>query len=786
MAVAGKSIPHDSAKGHVTGSAEFLDDRDFESRELQVGFFYSPVAHGEIISLNYEAALALEGVAGIYSYRDIPGTNILGAIIADENLLVEKRCEFVGQPILIIAAETKDILDRAKDKILLEVKELEPVLTINQAIEKQQFISDTSSIEMGDFQLAFEQSSHKLTGTFHNNGQEHFYLEPQSAVAYPDEGVGLRIHSSTQNTTEIQDMVAKILRLGEHQVVVTCKRMGGAFGGKESQAAVPAMMAALVAWKTGRAARIIYPREDDMRSTGKRHPYMSRYQVGFDNQGKIEACKIEFFSNGGAGADLSTSIMDRTLKHAENAYFIPNMEVTGTVCRTNLAPNTAYRGFGGPQGMIVIENIVQEIAITLKKDAFEVRDLNCYGVNERNKTPYGQVVEANMLPEILTRLHKSSNYQNRLAEIEIFNQKSKTKLRGIALTPVKFGISFTTKFLNQGNALVNIYRDGTVQVSTGGTEMGQGLYTKIGQLVADEFGLDICNVRVMPTSTEKNNNTSPTAASTGTDLNGMAAVVASKKILSRLSEFAVKFLSETSEGTLSKLENISFEGGEVFDRSNPDKRVTFKELVIAAFLKRVDLGARGFYKTPGIGEDPQKGLHKPFFYFTQGAAVSEVEIDRFTGELKVTQADILMDIGKSINPGIDRGQVIGAYIQGMGWVTSEELCYTRKGELLTLSPTTYKIPGIHDLPDSISVEFIDNPGHIVNVRSSKATGEPPFLLCLSVWIAVKHALSSISGGQIPELTLPATGEEILNRITEVTTGKGFKGESCELNLVGNP
>ena len=587
-------------------------------------------------------------------------------------------------------------------------------------------------------------------------------------MAWPGEYGEIQVHSSSQNPTEIQEVVAEALGLGFHEVVCVCKRMGGGFGGKETQAVIPAVMAALVAAKTQRPARVAYSKDDDMRSTGKRHPYKIHYKAAFTSEGKITGVKFDIYSNGGAAADLSTAIMERTLFHSENAYFIPNLVFNGTICKTNFPPNTAFRGFGGPQGMANIENVIQEIAIYLKKDALEVRRLNCYSHHERNVTPYGQIVQNHILPEIIDQLAKTSEYRKRMTGVEEFNRQSTTHLRGLALTPMKFGISFTTKFLNQGNALVNVYKDGTVQVSTGGTEMGQGLNTKIRQLVADEFAISYDDVRMMITSTEKNNNTPPTAASAGTDLNGFAAVNACQKIRSNLSAFASRYFASEELGLDHSVEHICFEESSVFDDRTPDKTLSFRELVQLAFMDRVSMGARGFYRTPEINfnRDIEKG--EPFFYYTTGAAVSEVLIDRFTGYLKLERSDLLMDIGESINPGIDRGQIIGGFIQGVGWVTNEDLRYSDKGELLSYSPTTYKIPNIQDLPEIFNVDTISNPHHQINIRRSKAVAEPPLMLCLSVWIAVKHALSFVQNGVSPQLNLPATGEEILRRLTELT------------------
>ena len=766
--VVGKQVPHDSAVGHVTGEALFVDDLPSAKNELIVDYIASPVAHGKIMSLNSGELAKLDGIVEVITHADIPGHNLYGPVIKDERFLAEDIVEYVGQPIAIIAGESRRAIRQAKKHTLLEIQELTPVFTIDEAITAKQFIGVPRTFKQGNFDKAWRESKHKLTGTFVSNGQEQFYLESQAALAWPGEYGEIQVHSSSQNPTEIQEVVAEALGLGFHEVVCVCKRMGGGFGGKETQAVIPAVMAALVAAKTQRPARVAYSKDDDMRSTGKRHPYKIHYKAAFTSEGKITGVKFDIYSNGGAAADLSTAIMERTLFHSENAYFIPNLVFNGTICKTNFPPNTAFRGFGGPQGMANIENVIQEIAIYLKKDALEVRRLNCYSHHERNVTPYGQIVQNHILPEIIDQLAKTSEYRKRMTGVEEFNRQSTTHLRGLALTPMKFGISFTTKFLNQGNALVNVYKDGTVQVSTGGTEMGQGLNTKIRQLVADEFAISYDDVRMMITSTEKNNNTPPTAASAGTDLNGFAAVNACQKIRSNLSAFASRYFASEELGLDHSVEHICFEESSVFDDRTPDKTLSFRELVQLAFMDRVSMGARGFYRTPEINfnRDIEKG--EPFFYYTTGAAVSEVLIDRFTGYLKLERSDLLMDIGESINPGIDRGQIIGGFIQGVGWVTNEDLRYSDKGELLSYSPTTYKIPNIQDLPEIFNVDTISNPHHQINIRRSKAVAEPPLMLCLSVWIAVKHALSFVQNGVSPQLNLPATGEEILRRLTELT------------------
>jgi xanthine dehydrogenase large subunit len=743
MTAVGKNIPHDSARGHVTGESIYVDDMAPLRGELIVDFFWSPVAHGRIRSLNLDKARAVPGVVALFTWRDLHH-NLFGPIIKDEILIAEEEVTFIGQPIVVIGAESRDAIRAAKQAIDIDIERFEPVFTIDEAKRRGQFIGPKRHIRRGDAATAFASAKHTLEGTWINAGQDHFYLESQAAIAVPGEFDQLAVHSSTQNPSEVQEVIAHLLGLPINKVTVITKRMGGGFGGKECQATHPAAIAALVAHKTKRPARLAYNKDDDMRITGGRHPFQNDWRVAFDDDGTIAALRVDFFSDGGAYADLSPAVMGRAMTHAENAYYVPNVEITGTVCRTNYPPNTAFRGFGGPQGVINIENIVEEIALYLKKDPLDVRMRNCYGVDDRNVTPYGQTLKNNTLPRLFRDIRQRADYDQRVASVAQFNASSRTHLRGLACTAVKFGISFNTKFLNQANALVNVYLDGSVQVSTGATEMGQGVNTKIRQLVADEFGIDVDHVILMPTSTEKNNNTSATAASSGADLNGSAAVDACRKIRARMEEVARSAFGQAYED------------------------VPFATLVKSCHMERVSLGEKGFYATQHLDWDADTGCGTPFLYFTNGCAVSEVEIDRFTGMMRVLRSDLLMDVGKPINPGIDRGQITGAFVQGMGWLTNEELRYAPDGELLSHSPTTYKIPNIQDLPPVFNVDWIENDTNTLNLRSSKAVGEPPLLLAISVWMAVKNALTFVSGGAIPQLVVPATGEEILRRLTEYT------------------
>jgi len=773
MSVVGRNIPHDSAESHVSGESIYIDDMPFQKNELHVDYLGSPFAHGKLKSIDLSAAEKIPGVVALFTHKDLHH-NRLGPIIQDEPLLVEDEAMFLGQPVVVIAAETKAAIAKAKKAIKIDMEELTPTLTINEAKERQEWLDREYAIRRGDVEGAFKNAKHVIEGTLVIGGADHFYLESQACLAVPGENNQLVLHSSTQAPSEIQHTVAHVLGLMQSQVVCITKRMGGGFGGKESQATHPGVMAGLVALKTKRPARIVYIKDDDMKYTGKRHPFQNDYKVSFDDEGVITALRVKYFTDGGAYNDLSIAVLGRALTHTDNAYFLENAELIGRICRTNLPPNTAFRGFGGPQGVLTIENIMEEIAAYLGKDALEVRRKNLYGVDERNSTPYGQIVQNNTLHRIYDKIEKSSEWKARLKAITEFNSKSKTHLKGIGITSIKFGISFTNTMLNQANALVNVYLDGTVQVSTGATEMGQGVNTNIKMLVADELGIEPDTVITMATSTEKNNNTSATAASSATDLNGSAAVNACKKIKSNLAEVAAKYFASREAGIGAYPDSIKFEHGVVYDERRPENKVAFKDIVSMAYRARISLGERGFYATKGIEFDWVAGKGAPFLYFTMGAAVSEVTIDRFTGDMKVDGIDVVMDVGRSINPGINRGQIAGAFVQGMGWLTNEELKYTDKGNLLNYSPTTYKIPNIQDLPERFNIDMIDNY-NTPNVRGTKAVGEPPLLLAMSVWCAVKHALSFVSGKEISCLSTPATNEEILGRLTyyaKVSSGNG--------------
>lgn len=768
----GKNIRHDSAVTHVTGESIFIDDRPRVFNEVQVGVLGAPVSAGVIKKIDYSEALKVAGILGIYTAKDFPH-NKWGTIVPEQPILVDDIIGYIDEPLCLIAGENHDAINRAKKLIKIEVVESKPILTIDQALEAQKFICVATPFKRGDVENALKNSPHVLKGVFECGGQEHFYMESQATIAYPLENGQLEIHSSSQHPTETQHVVAHALNLDFSQVVCIVKRMGGGFGGKESQAAHFAAMAALVASKLKRPARLALTKDDDMMMTGKRHPFKNTYEIGFDNDGKILAFKSQVYANGGAYTDLTPSILDRTMFHIDGCYYFEHCLIEGAALRTNQHSNTAFRGFGGPQGNMTIESVIEDMANFLHIDAFKIRRLNLYGTDSRNITPYGQLVDNNVLPEIFDKLEASSGYKKLAKEIKEFNQSSSGKLRGLSMTGCKFGIAFTARHLNQGNALVNVHLDGTVQVSTGATEMGQGVNTKMQQITAHAFGIDPKKVMMMPTSTEKNHNTSPTAASSGADINGAATLLACEKIIARLKWVAHLHFSGIGFNDREELpsfdetvntDHIFFENEKVINR-NSNQSISWTDILKMAYFNRISLGDYAFFKTKDLGFDKKTLTGKAFNYFTNGAALSVVEIDEYSGELKVLRTDILMDLGRPINPGIDVGQVSGAFVQGMGWVTTENLYYHQSGKLLSHSPTTYKIPNIQDTPRVFNIELLENHSNTQNVMRSKAVGEPPLLLGASVWTAVKNALSFRSKNKIPVIKSPATNEVILMELS---------------------
>ncbi|WP_374029102.1 xanthine dehydrogenase molybdopterin binding subunit [Bdellovibrio bacteriovorus] len=769
----GQNIPHDSSRGHVSGGSVFIDDRLLTQKEVLILPVGVPAASGTVKNIYTDIAAQQEGVLAVFTAKDLHH-NAWGTIIPEQPILVQDKIGYYDEPAVLLVGTSMEALLRARSHIKFEIEKSEPILSIDDAIRKNSFIYKANAFVTGDVDAALAKAPHKLKGEFECGGQEHFYLESQACIAYPLEDGQIEIHSSSQHPSETQHVVAEALGLSLHEVVCIVKRMGGGFGGKESQAAPFAAMAALVATRMQRPARLCLSKDDDMMMTGKRHPFKNFYEVGFDNDGRILGLKAHLYADGGAYADLSSSILDRAMFHIDGAYYLPNAHIEGSVCRTNFHSNTAFRGFGGPQGTMTIESILEDIAVYLKKEAFEIRELNCYGVEKNNVTHYGQKLDHNPLPELFARIKKDSDYERRRQEIDVFNRSQSGYIRGLSVTATKFGIAFTARFLNQGNALVNVHKDGTVQVSTGATEMGQGVNTKIQQIVAHAFGIPPQDVKVMTTSTEKNHNTSPTAASSGSDINGAAALKACVALQKRLAWLFQHIIHGTPMNDIAecppledaqlRLEDFIFSGKEL--QHLPTKQtIAWPDLVKRAYLNRISLGEYAHFKTEGLGFDKARSMGTPFSYFTNGVAVSEVQVDTWTGEYKVLRTDILMDLGRPLNPGIDRGQVTGAFIQGMGWVTTEKLYYNKDGKLLSHSPTTYKIPNIQDTPREFHVHFIENNENRQNVHRSKAVGEPPFLLGISVWTALKDALKYRSGKTLPYIKSPATPEEMLMELS---------------------
>ena len=761
------NLKHDSAVKHVTGQSVYVNDMVVSPLQLTGRVVYSTVAHGLIRSVDVTEALKIPGVVAILSADDIPGINQMGPVVHDEPCLAASEVSFIGQAVLLIAAENEDAAIEAERKIRIDYEELPAILTLQDAITRGDLIAPVRYIINGDADSVLDTSPHLLTGSLETGAQEHWYLETQSALAVPGEGNEMLICASSQNPSETQAIVAEVLGVPRNVVDVEVRRMGGAFGGKETQGNHVAAWAALLAHHTKRPVKLHLFRDDDQKITGKRHRFFSTYSIGFDDKGKILAYKVVFNSDAGSSTDLSRAILERAMFHAENAYYIPNIHITGRAFKTNLPSNTAFRGFGGPQGMAVIENAIDRVARYLKLDAAEVRKLNFYGQETCNETPYGKLVENNRLPVIFERLWQTSSYRERRAGIEAFNRSSQYVKRGMALTPVKFGISFTTAFLNQAGALVNIYRDGTVQVNHGGTEMGQGLYAKILGVTAAELGISADHIRILPANTSKVPNTSATAASSGSDLNGMAVKNAIEVLKARLKKVALQELEKLGHTGIGACD-MEFAENRVYAKMIPDATIPFVKLVEAAYISQVSLSSTGFYKTPGIHFDRESGKGNPFYYFAYGMAVSEVSVDVLTGEYKLIRTDILHDVGDSLNEEIDIGQIEGGFIQGVGWCTTEEIKWDNKGRLLTHSPDTYKIPTINDIPEVFNVELLKDYPNEGTIRKSKAVGEPPLMLAFSVWLAIKDAISAVGNHETePEFSLPATAEVVLMSIEEV-------------------
>ncbi|SEK37556.1 xanthine dehydrogenase, molybdenum binding subunit apoprotein [Stigmatella aurantiaca] len=760
--------PHESGLKHTSGEALYVDDLPTPPGTLVGLVIASPHAHARLVRQDASRARALPGVHAVLFAGDIPGVNDIGPAIHDEPLLADGEVHCVGQAVALVVAESAAVCRQAARLVELEYEALPAVLSIREAMAVGAYLSEPHTIRRGAPEAALARAPVRIQGECMTGAQDHFYLETQVSLAVLEEDGALRIWSSTQHPSEVQAKVAEVMGLGRHQVVVEVPRMGGGFGGKETQAAPFAAFAALGATVTRRPVKVWLNRDQDMAQTGKRHPFWARYEAGFSEEGQLLGLKAELVSDGGWSNDLSRAILDRALFHMDNAYFLPDVEVTGRVARTNFPSNTAFRGFGGPQGMYVVEEILNHAAERLGMDPAELRRRNFYREAPGNTTPYGQPVVGNRLPRIHEELLASSDYTRRREEIDRFNASSRWTKRGIGYQPVKFGISFTTSFLNQAGALVVIYADGGVQLNHGGTEMGQGLHTKMRAVCAHELGISVERVRVMNTATDKVPNTSATAASSGSDLNGQAVKAACETLRERLRPIAARLLQvERGEG-----EALCFASGQVFHPERPQRSVSFAEVTQAAYLAQVSLSATGYYRTPDITYDRVAGRGKPFHYFAFGAAVVEVEVSSLTGEHRVRRVDILHDVGNSLVPTIDKGQVEGGFVQGLGWLTCEEVLFDKKGRLLTHSPDTYKIPALGDVPEDFRTALLERAPQEDTIHGSKAVGEPPFMLAIGVVTALRHAIGAFAPpGAHVHLASPATPEAILRAVEDVRTAK---------------
>ena len=752
--VVGRSRPHESARAQVAGAAPYIDDLPELRGTLHAAPILSPVAHGQLRGVDVSVALAAPGVRGVVLAADIPGEKILATFSHDEPIFALDTVQHVGQVIGLVVAESAMQARRAARLARPDIAPLPPVLTPREAHAKQSYVLPPVTVRRGDPEGALARAPHRLRGSLEVGGQEHFYLEGQIAYAIPLEQNQWRIHSSTQHPGELQHWVAHALGLATHAVDVECRRMGGGFGGKETQAGHMAVWAALAARKFGCPVKLRLDRDDDFMVTGKRHPFAYDWEAGFDDSGLLTGLRLVQLADCGFSADLSGPVADRAIFHSDNAYFLSDVVIESFRCRTNKQSQTAFRGFGGPQGMIAIETILGDVARHLGLDPLAVRRRNLYGIGERDVTHYQMKVEDNILAPLISRLEQDARYAQRRAELAAWNAQSPVIKRGLALTPVKFGISFTATLFNQAGALVNVFTDGSVQINHGGTEMGQGLHTKIMQVVADELGVPFERVRITATDTAKVPNASATAASSGTDLNGRAAQFAARNIRDNLAAF-VAGLDGCGAGA------VTFRGGQIH---SPKTSRPFDEVVKLAYANRIQLWSDGFYRTPKIHYDKTTLTGRPFYYFSYGAACTEVAIDTLTGESRVLAVDILHDVGTSINPALDVGQIEGGFIQGMGWLTTEELVWTGEGKLATHAPSTYKIPATGDLPARLTVALWPEPNREDNVAGSKAVGEPPFMLALSVFEALRDAVAAARPGQPVALDAPATAERVLRAV----------------------
>ena len=755
---ASRSLRHDSAVGHVTGRALYVDDTAQRRPMLEVWPVMAPHARAKITRRDATQARACAGIAAVLLAEDIPGENNVGPVRPDEPMLATDEIQFHGQIVAIVVGDSIRACRAAAALVEVDYVPLPPLLGVRAAMAAGSFHAPPHELVRGDVTAALAAAPHTLEGEFEFGGQEHFYLETQAAWAEAGEDGTMLVHSSTQHSSEIQNIVAEVLHVARHKVVVQSPRMGGGFGGKETQGNGPAAIVALAALKTGRPVRWQLDRDVDMTLTGKRHPFWAKFKVGYDGEGRLLGSQVELVSDGGWSMDLSQAICDRALFHLDNAYFIPAVRFTGRIAKTNVTSHTAFRGFGGPQGMLVVEEIVARVAGRLGLAPEVVRARNFYhGAGETNTTHYREDLGINRIQDVWNRVLTEAGFAERRRAIAAWNAQSGRVKRGLAVTPVKFGISFTLTRYNQAGALVLIYPDGSVQVNHGGTEMGQGLNAKMLGVAMRELGVSAEKIRLMPTSTDKVPNTSPTAASSGADLNGAAVRNACEILRERLRPVAAQLLGADETET----RELDFAGDAVTVRGEPVRGVAFAAVCQRAYLERVSLSTTGFYKTPGIHWDWAKAAGRPFHYFSYGASVSEVEVDGYTGMHRVRRVDIVHDVGDSLNSGIDRGQIEGGFVQGMGWLTREELKWDAKGRLLTHSASTYQIPAFSDAPVEMNVTLLPMAAQPNTIHGSKAVGEPPLMLAFSVREAIRDAVAHFGapGGEVL-LASPATGEAI--------------------------
>jgi xanthine dehydrogenase large subunit len=753
-----RSTPHESAHLHVSGEATYIDDIPELAGTLFCALGLSERAHATVTHIDLTAVLALPDVVAVLQAEDIQGVNDCGPILHDDPILADGLVQYIGQPIFAVVAKTYDTARKAARLGKVTYDDLAAIFTPEEAKAQKAYVIEPMACLQGEPEVKLAQSPHRMKGSFNVGGQEQFYLEGQISYAIPREDNSIYLHCSTQHPSEMQHLVAHALDIRNNQVTVEIRRMGGGFGGKESQSAIFACIASVCAKKLNRPIKLRLDRDDDMMVTGKRHCVYYEYDLGYDDEGRIIAADIEMTLRAGFSTDLSPPVAARAVCHFDNAYYLSDVHITAACGKTNTQSNTAFRGFGGPQGALAIEMIIDNIARELGKDPLDIRKLNFYGTTDRNVTPYEQEVKDNVIHELVAELESTSEYAQRRQAITNFNQTSSILKKGLALTPVKFGISFNVVHFNQAGALVHIYLDGSILVNHGGTEMGQGLNTKIAQVVANELGVDLSNVKATATQTDKIPNTSATAASTGADLNAKAAQNAAQQIKQRITEFA-------AEKYQCAEDEVVFENDYV---TSAGQRFSFTEMVVQAYENRVQLWSDGFYKTPDLHWDKDKMKGRPFYYFAYGASVSEVLIDTLTGEWKLLRCDLLHDAGNSINPAIDIGQVEGGFIQGMGWLTTEELCWNDAGKLTTHAPSTYKIPAVNDCPQDFRTHLFKNINHENTIMRSKAVGEPPILLAFSVFFAIRDAIASVADYKInPALDAPATCERILNAVNRL-------------------